>query len=350
MFSRKNKEKKFVSIIWGYNKNMYTFSPEENYHFHIIKIAKDLGFKPYIIIKQSKESILNDPNFDTSIEVIEYKNIFQFIAIVIKFSVKNTLFYVNSLEWQSFLVPFIAKETIFMAHTQPKRQTKLKQKIQNFVYYFFSAIRLNNETEKEFLLKQGINPEKLHVIPLIVSQNIFTLTNTFEERKDLVYFGNVSPKKNLTTIITAFKQVRNVYPDIQLHIVGTIQDASFISEEGLVIHGYMPQDKKLSDLLNTTLISVNSSLDEGQCVAVYDTALCGNVLCLPNIMSFTDVFKNKALFHDTYDNQKLAENILCYLNNTDIIKEYRRNCITMIQQDYSTYTIENKLNQLLSKY
>ncbi len=341
--------KKFVSIIWGYNTNMHTFAAEENYHLHILKVAKELGFKPYIILHGDRSSIQQDPHLDSDTEIISYKNIFQYIYLVVKFSLSGSLFYVNSLEWQSFVVPFLARKTIFMAHTQPERQSPLKQKIQNFVYIFFTAIRLNNETEKDFLIKEGTDQRKLHVIPLVVSQNIFRLTDTQENRKDLVYFGNVTPKKNLSTILKAFKLVQTHHPEIKLHIIGNIYDSNFMATEGVIVHGHMPQDKNLVALLNKTRVSVNSSLDEGQCVAVYDTSLCGNALCLPNIMSFRGVFKNKALFHDIYDHKKLAENILCYLADTDILIKHRDACITMIQKDYSIHTIEEKLKELLSK-
>ena len=350
------KNQKVVSIIWGYSKHMYGFSPEENYHLHFLKVAKELGFAPYIIVKD-KENVENDPNFDKDIRVIEYRNIFNFIWQIIKFSLQNSLFYVNSYEWQSFIVPFLSRRTIFMAHTQPKRQTIKKQKIQNFVYKFFTTIRLNNETERDFLIEQGTDPKKLFVVPLIVSQNIFKLINTkLNTRKDLVYFGNVAEKKNLSTVLKALKIIVETGIELKLNVIGNIWDKSFkieIKELGLedniIIHGYLPQDEKLNRILNNVLISVNSSLDEGQCVAVYDTALSGNVLCLPHIMSFNGVFNNKALFHDVHDHEKLAENILYYLNNPNIIEQYQKKCIEMIKTNYSINIIENKLKYLISK-
>ncbi len=353
----KNKNKKVVSIIWGYHTHMYNLAPEENYHLHFLKVAKESGFKPYAIVKGSKENMENDPNFDKDIEVIDYKNIFQFLFLIIKFSFQNTLFYVNSYEWQSFMVPFIAKKTIFMAHTQPKRQTEKKQMIQNFVYRFFTAIRLNNDTEKDFLLEQGTDEKKLHVVPLVVSQSVFKLTNTdIGTRKDLVYFGNVTEKKNLPTILKAFELVKEKYPEIKLNIIGKIHDESIneaidksVFKKDIVRYGFLP-NSTLIDEMNRNLIYLNSSLDEGQCVAVYDAALCGCVLCLPNIMSFIGVFKDVALFHDIYDHEKLAENILFYVNNPDIIKNYNNKCINMIKKDYSIDRVENKLTTLLSKF
>lgn len=351
MFTKKRG--KIVSIIWGYHTHMYNFAPEENYHLHLLKVSKELGFEPWVIVKGSKERLEKDPNFDTDIRVIDYKNIFQYFFLVVWFSLQNSLFYVNSYEWQSFLVPFLSRRTIFMAHTQPKRQTASKQKIQNFVYRFFTAIRLNNDTEKNFLLKEKTSPEKLFVIPLVVSQNVFRLTNTDSPREDLVYFGNVTEKKNLPTILKAFELVKAERPGLTLNIIGKIHNDSIntaidnsIFKKDIVRHGFLPNDV-LVEKMNENAIYLNSSLDEGQCVAAYDAALCGCVLCLPNIMSFVGVFKECALFHDIYDHKKMAENILFYLNNPDIVKKYRENCIEMIKQNYSINTIEDKLKKLL---
>ena len=56
-----------------------------------------------------------------------------------------------------------------MGHTHPKRQTVLKQKIFNFSMMFFTKLRLNNNEEKDFLLKEGLKKEKLKVVPLSIA-------------------------------------------------------------------------------------------------------------------------------------------------------------------------------------
>jgi glycosyltransferase involved in cell wall biosynthesis len=349
------KNKKFVSIIWGYIPHLQNLSAEENYHMHINQIAKELGYETFIIIRNDKDILKNDPNLDSKTKIIDYKNIVVFIFNIIKFSIQGSTFYINSYEWQSFIVPFLARRTIFMAHTQPKRQTVLKQKIQNFVYRFFSKIKLNNENERNFLISQGTPSKKLSVIPLPVSQNVFKLTNTNTNRKDLVYFGNITEKKNLVTIIKAFEIIHRERSNIQLHIIGNIFDQTIpeiikksIGSKNIILHNFLPNDV-IAQELNTKLICINSSFDEGQCVAVYDAALCGCVLCLPNIMSFTGVFKDKALFHNVTDYQKLASNILSYLRDPDLVIKNRDAVIKMIRNEYSKETIEPKLKELILK-
>ena len=66
-------------------------------------------------------------------------------------------------------------------------------------------------------------------------------------------------------------------------------------------------------------------------------------------MSFEGVFKDKALFHNIYDHEKLAQNILYYLGNPDIIESHRNQCIEMIKKDYSVHAVEHKLKELILK-
>ncbi len=159
-----NKRPKFfVSIIYGYFHNLHFFQSEENYHLHALKIAKEMGYIPVAIIKGGEKEMSSDPNYDKDIKIIPYKNFFHFLYQVFKYAFLGSVFYVNSYEWQSFIVPFISRRAIFMAHTEPKRKNQTKQKVQDFVYKFFWKIRLNNEAEKSFLLERRIN-EKIWFI------------------------------------------------------------------------------------------------------------------------------------------------------------------------------------------
>ena len=132
-----NTGKYFVSIIWGYFAHMYDFAPEENYHLHALKVAKEMGYTPVVLIRQSPGDIEKDPLFDPTTIVINYKNFAQYIFYILKFSVKGAVFYVNSCEWRSLVVPFMARRTIFMGHTHPVRQTPLKQSLFDFILKFF---------------------------------------------------------------------------------------------------------------------------------------------------------------------------------------------------------------------
>lgn len=241
-----------------------------------------------------------------------------------------------------------------MGHSQPIRQTKIKQKIFNFTMRFFSKMRLTNEEEKDFLLKQKIKEKKLKVIPLAVSNKIYQFKNDYQNRKDLVYFGNITKTKNLNTILKAFKIVLEENKDIKLHIIGEILEKDFEKQikelnifDNVAIHGFCPAEKA-NELLNNFKICINSSFQEGQCLSVYNAALAGCALCLPDIMSFRGVFKDKAMFHNREDHEKLAENIIFYLKNSEIRIKHNNLCREMIKDNYNYNIISEKLKKMLT--
>jgi glycosyltransferase involved in cell wall biosynthesis len=186
----------------------------------------------------------------------------------------------------------------------------------------------------------------------VVSQKVFYKIDNLE-RKDLVYFGNITEKKNLLTILKAFELVKDQKKDIKINIIGNMWDRNVIEyieksmyKDSIIVHGFLPDDI-LVQKMNENLIYLNSSFDEGQCVAVYDAALCGLNLCLPKIMSFVGVFKDSALFHDVSDFKKLSENILYYLDREELRIEHVKRNIEMIIKDYSIETVEAKLKDLI---
>ncbi len=104
----------------------------------------------------------------------------------------------------------------------------------------------------------------------------------------------------------------------------------------------------MAAVLNSFAVCVNSSFDEGQCVAVYDAALCGCALCLPKIMSFIGVFSGKALFHEPTDSAKLAENLLYYLQHPGIAEGQNERCRQDILRDCSEAAVEANLKKLFT--
>lgn len=348
----KNKKINFVSIIWVYPKYFYNFAMEEHYHLHALKVAKNLGYKPVVLLRNEPGIIENDPQLDKDTEVVYFSNIFTYLFQVIKYSILGSIFYVNSVEPGSLIVPFLAKKTIFTGLTHPVRQNYFKQKIFNFSMRFFSRIRLDNKEGKDFLLKYGLKEEKLKIVSLSMSFRDYRVLNENSGRKDLVCFGNITNKKNLPTIIKACNIVCEKYPNISLNLIGKEYDKideKIISKKLKIIkYGFIEDATEVNKLLNKFLIYLNSSFDEGVCVAVYNAALAGCALCLPKIMSFVGVFKDMALMHNVTDYEQLAKNIIYYLENPEITKKHNKLCREMIIRDNNYQKITKEMEELFT--
>jgi cobalamin biosynthesis Mg chelatase CobN len=60
------------------------------------------------------------------------------------------------------------------------------------------------------------------------------------------------------------------------------------------------------------------------------------------------VFKNKALFHEVGDYERLTKNIEQYYSTPEIIPRYRKACQEMIRNNYSSVIIDHQLKDLFS--
>jgi glycosyltransferase involved in cell wall biosynthesis len=240
-----------------------------------------------------------------------------------------------------------------MAHDSVKRKTWLKQKIQNFIFKKFRGIRVISPDEKGFLISEGVSEEKISIIPIPIDVNTFRYINN-KERSGIVFLGNVTPDKDIKTILNALFFVKKNYPNIKMDIIGEIRDDNFYNllnkyelKENVFIRGFVPH-KDLAHILNNYKIYVNSSISEGQCLAAYEAVSCGTALCLPETLSFKSVFSKKALFHKIGDPETLAKNIISYLKNENLRQTHVKLCQQMIKKYYNPETLNKKLKNLFA--
>lgn len=340
---------KFISLIWGYHRQLYSLSPIENYHLHSLKVAKDMGYKPVAFIFDSTTNIEGDPNFDKEIEVIYYSNFFSYLYFL--WLNRKNIFYANTFVWKSLIVCFFGRKTIFMGHDSVIRKNIFKQMIQDCLFKLFNRIRVVTEEEKKFLISRGIAENKIFVVPIAIDIDSFT-SIVPTNRANLLFLGNVTPDKNIGDILRALNLVKRKGFRIKLEIIGEIRDDYFYNlindlelQNDIILHGFVAHHD-LVRYLNHTLIYVNSSISEGQCLAAYESALAGNVLCLPKTLSFVGIFKDCALFHDLYDFERLASNIINYLENRDLVSLYNDGAKQFIINNYNSLVIGDKMKKV----
>ena len=247
------------------------------------------------------------------------------------------------------MVGLFCRRAIFIAHDSIIRKNLLKQIIQNFLLLFFWRIRVFSVEEKKILTRSLLNKKSIYVYPLAIDTELFK--NYGGNRKDLIFLGNVTSDKNIFTILKALALVRKSLGDVRLAIVGEIRETSFWSwlkelglQDSVDIIGFVPH-KDLPKILNKYKVSLNSSISEGQCLAVYESLLCGCSICLPATASFVGNFNDCALFHAPFDSVVLSKNILNYLLDDNlreahvtsgmdkIIHNYNSDVVTQMEMD-----------------
>lgn len=312
--------KKFISIIRGYHDQIFNFSKEGNYHMLPIETMKEEDYQCEIYALNSKVAIENDPHFISWTKVIYYKNIRSYLRYLYKN--RNHVIYSNSITLKSLIVGMIGKYTIFCPHAYPFWHNKIKRLIIMFFYRFFGKIRINNQEELD-----AINAIKKNLgikIPLSISDS-FLSYNAFSRRENtIVWTGNLTPIKKPLFLISLGKRIKDQGLPLKIRIIWEDRMSFFCKKsfDDLIKENHL-QDiiylqgilshSQIKSILSNSKYYLNTSISEGQCLAVYEAALAWCYLFLPRIIAFPSVFWENATYFTEVE--ELIKNITLILNS-----------------------------------
>jgi glycosyltransferase involved in cell wall biosynthesis len=294
----------------------------------------DLGYDVEIVSVGDAIKIEGDKSYDPRIRITYKKSTISILWYL--WQNRESIIYANTFILPSLLVGMIGKKTVFFSHDPVfpwkfSPYSKIKNLIVKFCYRFFTKIRVINEYEKSLLQKEGFW-DKWIVIPLVISENNLK-EDISPEPNILLLWHIVFPKKNPETMIRAIEMVLKKYPDIKIYQVGDnaiSRNSEGKSFEELITELWIRDNfvllwrrkESLVELELPTSIYLNSSLMEGQCIAVYDASMLWNALCLPSMSSFLGIMDGKVMYHDTFDYIKLAKNIIWYIEHPEVRKQH----------------------------
>lgn len=350
VFCRFKRPGKFVSVIWGYHSQLYRFSKVQNYHLSVVDLARAAGYRTTILSISERADIASDPNYDGQTEVVRYRSLWQFFRFLRRH--RHSTVYANSVAWQNFLLPFICRRAVFMAHDSIRRRSAFKQWLENLALRAYWRVRVIAPGERDFLEQQGIDPKKVFVVPIAVDTALFTYRE--RERRDIVHLANVTPDYDIPTVLRALAEARKQVPGLRLHTIGEVRVPEFRSlvssldlGGAIVEHGALPH-RKIAELLPQFAVYVTSVISSGQTLAAFEAALSGCALCLPDTMQFNSVFLGAALLHPLYDHRKLAENLVRYLQGEQLARRHNAAARALIEQGYTQSTVNLKLRELFN--
>lgn len=330
-------KKKFISVIWWYHKQIFSFHQEQNYHMIPFQVMMDEWYECELFAINSQVNIQEDPNFVDGITIIYYKNIFSYIYYLLKN--QKHIIYSNTITLKTLLVWMIWKKTVFYPHSYPFGASKLKWKVIRFFYKYFSKIRVNNTDE--FHEIEIIKRWLAFRCPLSISDT-FSLNIDNSVRQNMTWIWNITDIKNPKILLETMSILKNKNIHVVLQIVWEDRYDEWWKNFQKLIFDYnlneyinllwVKSHWEIKEILSNSLLYINTSKSEWQCLAVYEAALAGNILCLQNIMAFPSVFWDNALYHNSpFD---LAENIISILDNPLCFNSMIHNNMDMILKNY----------------
>jgi alpha-1,3-rhamnosyl/mannosyltransferase len=186
-------------------------------------------------------------------------------------------------------------------------------------------IAVSENTRQDAIRLLGIKPERITTIYSGVSEAFFDAVPVARQRPYLLYVGTIEPRKNLETLLDAWKQLRaSLRGEFELLVAGpvgweAVATTARIRAEATYL-GYVPE-QDLPGLVAGAAAFVYPSLYEGfgfpvvQAMAAGTPVVTSNVSCLPEIVG------DAALLVDPHSPSELASNLSRLLKSESLRAE-----------------------------
>lgn len=242
--------------------------------------------------------------------------------------------------------------------------------IRSFIYYnllgikdLFDKVICVSEFQKNLYLKDGYSPEKLTVVQNPISEDFF-LDQIPEKKKQILFYGRISPEKNIELLLRAFFELirDEKLSDYKLIIVGDGESSykkileklteDLGVEDNVVWKKSMPQNE-IAQLISESMLTVQpAKWYETFGLTVVESLLAGTPCLASNIGAVGETAKQFGGYVFTANNRNsLIEAVKTILNNYpeefDSFLEKRQYILVDIRKANSAY--KNRLLEIYSE-
>lgn len=215
----------------------------------------------------------------------------------------------------------------FYANFMLKKAAKKSDKIFTVSEFVKGEIvkHFNVSPEKVQVTYNSCNKE-FHVKEKNEVDYLYKKYNIDENKKILLYVGNLKPHKNLETLVSAYRLINN-FENVVLLLVGkafgetSINALTSSAKKGSIVTTGAVSSKELIDLYNLADLFVFPSLSEGFGIPPLEAMACGTPVVCSNATSIPEVVGEAALTFDPKNEQEIATAINRVLSDETLATE-----------------------------
>lgn len=188
---------------------------------------------------------------------------------------------------------------------QAKNRRLLQGHLKDSASRASSVLTISEFSKKEIMEVLGVPEEKIFVGYCGVDTSFYTPGKGFETgigkkfglERYILYVGTLEPRKNISTVISAFGKISDKFPDVKLVLAGGLgwqPEATLKAIENspasdkIVRCGYVSNEEK-RDLLRNAQFFVFPSIYEGFGMPVTEAMACGTDAVVSDSSSLTEI-------------------------------------------------------------
>lgn len=203
-----------------------------------------------------------------------------------------------------------------------------------------AIIAVSEASRRDIVAHYGVEPNKIHVVYEAAAEH-FTPPDAEDvarvrqkydlPQQFLIHLSTIEPRKNLSRLVEALRQLRQRRPELKLVLVGSkgwLYEDFFdrIRENGLqevvISLGWTP-DEDLPAVIGAADLAVQPSLYEGFGLPILEHMACGQIVAASNASSHPEIGGEAAVYFDPQDARDMANVIGRLLDDENERRERR---------------------------
>lgn len=230
------------------------------------------------------------------------------------------------------------------------------------------SVRVVSSAQKRFVENKFPHISLIEIVPTPVNidienhkkldSSICDNYRTSTKTKLLIYVGRLEPSKDLNTLLSAMRLIKNEYSDVKLLIIGIGSEEDNLKrlsqimnlEECIIFLGSISNEKMLS-YYSSCDVFVFTSKHEGRGTVLVEAALSKKPIVATRFSGVQDLIVDEktGFTTDIKDYKAFANKVLILLNNPDMINEFGRNGFEYVSKKIGTINSIKVLVELWEK-